>query len=303
MIKPVRLRFLSVGCTLLWTLSPAARAQSAAPCGDYVNAFERGLAAYNAGARDVAQAAWAEALEIEGCGPDVAYNLAVLAVVNDDLAGAERLYVTALARLDAWPDSVQALPEGRHMRAGLFTGLLNVGARHFVADDYEPALAAFGRITARDSLHRDAWYNQALALYKLERWRALVPVAEHVIDLDPLNVNAHVVLFNAHRGLRDTRAARATREAANALPVGIEGLQIATAGRAQTLRGRMVGRQAATGTPIRLAFTLVSPEGPVATEEVVVAAPAQGQPTTFEVRFPEAPGATAVRYRLLGPQR
>jgi tetratricopeptide (TPR) repeat protein len=295
----MRVRSLPLLCLLGATLTSGVRAQGAEPCGEYVRAFERGLSAYNAGARDVARAAWNEAVEIEVCGPDVAYNLAVLAVIADDLGGAEHLYVTALDRLDAWPDSVQRLPEGRHMRAGLYTGLLNVGARHFVADAYAPALAAFARITARDRLHRDAWYNQALTLYHLERWRDLVPVAEHVLTLDPLNVNAHAVLLRAHRGLRDVRAARSIEAATAALPVGIHNLQIATEGHAQTLTGQMTGRHAASDTPIRLAFTLVSPEGPLATQEVVVPAPRKGQTSTFEVRFLRAPGATAVRYRVV----
>ncbi len=306
-----RLAPLWLPSLVLLSVAPRLQAQTPEPCDAYVDSFQRGLDAFNAGARDVARAAWREALPVSGCGPDVAYNLAVLAVMADDLAGAEALYTTALARLDAWPDSVQALPEGLQMRAGLYTGLLNVGARHFVAERFAEALGAFTDITARDSLHRDAWYNEALALYKLARWRDLAPIAERVVALDPLNYNAHVLRFNAYRELgeaartrgdartvrRYRRLAEGARAASEALPIRLENVQVASEGGAQTLRVQVAPGRLTPGTPVRLAVTLLGVTGPLVTQEVTVTAPRT--PELLLVRFPDAPGATTVRYRVL----
>ena len=69
-----------------------------------------------------------------------------------------------------------------------------------------------------------------------------------------------------------------------------------TRGDSATVTGTVEGR--AAGTPVRLAVTLLSPDGPLATREVVVAAPARGVRGTFTLAVPSgAAGATAVRYR------
>lgn len=308
----MRRPFVALAC--LAFAAASAQAQSApprivgveadadAPCDTYVSAFERGLAAFQAGATDVARAAWGEVETVEGCGPDVAYNLATLDALDGRLDAAAPAFARALDRLDAWPDSVQRLDGVRELRRLALAGLLAVGVRHYDAGRYEAALAAFDTLARRDALHRDGAYNRALTLVRLDRpgragareRRAALAAA---LAFDPLSAALHSLDARADLAAGDAREARRAHARADALPIDVRAVSLDP----ETGRGAidLEGHAATAGTPLRLDLTLLRPDGPAATTVVTVRAPTRGERVQVPIALPVTPGATGIRYRRL----
>ncbi len=290
-------------------VSPTApAADDASRCGVYVDGFERGLAAFQARAYDVARAAWTEVVDVRGCGPDVAYNLATLAVLAGDLGAAAPAFTGALDRLDEWPDDARALDGSRELRRLALGGLLAIGVRHYDAGRFDDALAAFDTLAARDSLHRDAAYNRALTLARLTptgtdraavraHADALGAAARRALAFDPLSAALHALSARADLAAGRTRAARRAHDRAESLPVDVRGVRFDAESGEGTLD--LFGRAAPAGRPLRFEVTLLRPEGPVETVVVRASAPARGARLEVPVRFETRIGATGLRYRLL----
>ena len=291
--------------------APARADDSDGRCGVYVDGFERGLAAFQARAYDVARAAWTEVADVRGCGPDVAYNLATLAVLAGDLSAAAPAFTGALDRLDEWPADARALDGSRELRRLALGGLLAIGVRHYDAGRFGDALAAFDTLAARDSLHRDAAYNRALTLARLAPTAAtaatrgaarahadaLGGAARRALAFDPLSAALHALVARADLAAGRARAARRAHDRAESLPVDVRGVRFD----AETGEGaiELLGRTAPAGTPLRFEVTLLRPEGPAETLVVRTSAPARGARLDVPVRFETRIGATGLRYRLL----
>ncbi|MQA89550.1 MAG: tetratricopeptide repeat protein [Gemmatimonas sp.] len=175
--------------------------------------------------------------------------------------------------------------------------LFNIGVSLFNANEYIRAAEAFGRVTEVQANHRDAWYNQANALYAAEVWEDLVPIAEELVEVDPLNENAALILARAYRELDDNPAALEALERVEALPIFIDELQMVPGADATTVTGTVIGKAASPGTPIQLTFTFYDDSGEVGTESVTVNAPAPEESTTFRAQF--AAPASAYRYDMV----
>lgn len=240
-------------------------------------------------------------------------NLAQLLLYTDQFAEAE---VILREQLEADPGNVElqanlANALGRQGRAdeanAIYTELLsgsdltptqlfNIGVSLFNANEYVRAAEAFGRVTQVQPNSRDAWYNQANALYAAEAWEELVPIAERLVEVDPLNENAALILARAHRELGDNEAALAALERVEALPIFVDELQMVPGADATTVTGSVVGKNAAQGSPIQLTFTFYDDNGQLGTESVTVNAPAAEQSVEFRVQFGQT--ASAYSYRL-----
>lgn len=229
-------------------------------------------------------------------------NLAQLLLYTEQFAEAERLLREQLADR---PNDVQIQAnlatamsrQGREEEATrIYTSLLtspdldadqlfNIGVSLFNAGDYPRAAEAFGRVTQLRPTSRDAWYNQANALYAAEVWAELTPVARRLVEVDPLNENAALILARALREQNQNQQALDALERIETLPVFLDELQMRPASQATTIRGRVIGNQAAAGSPVRIRFTFYGPSGALGTETVTVTAPAREQSTTLEVTF------------------
>jgi hypothetical protein len=175
--------------------------------------------------------------------------------------------------------------------------LFNIGVSLFNAEQPASAAQAFGRVTALVPNHRDAWFNQANALYDAAAWTELVPVAQRLNQLDPLSETGGLIQARAHRELNQNDQALQVLTRVEMLPIFVEDLQIGPAGDGTVVRGRAEGNAAAAGTPVRLRFTFYAENGQeVGSETVSVAAPASEQSTTFEVRV--AQPAFGFRYEV-----
>jgi tetratricopeptide (TPR) repeat protein len=175
--------------------------------------------------------------------------------------------------------------------------LFSIGVALFNSEDFERAAEAFGRVTEIQPESRDAWFNQANALYAAEKWEELIPVGERLIEVDPLNESAALLLTRAYRDLGQNDNALRTLERSQDSPVFLEELQIRPAGQQTTIVGRVIGHEAAPGTPVRLRFTFYDDAGQVGTETVTVTAPAREASEVFEVSIAQT--ANAYKYELL----
>jgi tetratricopeptide (TPR) repeat protein len=275
----------------------------------WASGLQAGVAKYTAGDTAGAIATMETAASLYDKRGDIWFNLGVIYAQRGDVARSVENYRRALAAVERTPeDTTPALVASkRDMKVGALGGLLNAGAQLFGQDKFAEAGELFGSVLTAVPNHRDALYNQSLVLYKLERWQDLVPVAQRVIAVDPLNENAHIILFNAHKGIADaggnTAAATAARnealkalETANALPLKVESVQLLNSEGSVVVKGVATGAAAAAGTPVQLEFTLQGVSGPIGTGTVTISAPAKDQSANFEVTIPTTEAAISYSY-------
>jgi tetratricopeptide (TPR) repeat protein len=268
----------------------------------WAEAFRQGMEAYQLGDTVIAVARWNAANLLYPARPDAWYNLGVVNTQRGDLAGAANAYRQVLTILDAMPaDTSAAEMAGRsETRQNAISGLIGVGARMFARNEYDQSAELFRFVTTQDPNSRDGWYNYALALFKRSSWADLIPVADRLVGIDPLNENARIILFNAHKGLAEAaaagspaadeqrRQAMATLDASDALPIYVDEIRLGTGGSGnRLLTGKATGNQAAEGQPLALTFQFWGPAGRVGTATVNVAAPAKGQSASFQLPLPD----------------
>lgn len=274
--------------------------------------FNAGVEALNRQDTAAALAQWATSATLYDRFPQAAFNQAVVYSIRNDAARASAAYRATLAALDRAPADTATAAEMAEMRASSLTGMVAVGAQLYAANNFAGAAEVFNEVHRIDPNNRDAWYNHALALYKMERWQDLIPVATRLVQIDPLNYNGRIILFNAYKGLSDAarranntavdntnrQLALSTLTAADALPVQINELQLTTREGGARLAGTVTGGNAAAGTPIRLEFTFFGPTGPVGTQTVTVNAPAKSATTPIEATLTTTSPVTGWSYRV-----
>jgi tetratricopeptide (TPR) repeat protein len=268
--------------------------------------YNEGMRRFQQNDTTSAMAMWQGVVDVDSARLDATFNLGVLYSQRGDHQRAGALF----RRVAASEAADSAAAENRVIA---MQGVANAGANLFGQNKYREAAELFSFVNARDANNRDAWYNHALALYKLETWPALVPVATKLVEIDPLNYNAQIILFNAYKGIseaskaqNDTATERRNRlqalsvlERADALPVQVDNVQFESGSAGSVVvKGVVTGSAAAAGAPVQIAFTLVDAQGPVGESTVSVAAPAKGATANFEVTVPVSRPATSWRYRL-----
>jgi tetratricopeptide (TPR) repeat protein len=275
----------------------------------YLALFNEGMAAFGAADTATAVSAWTRASQVYAGAWDAQYNLGVLYAGLGDPAKAVTSYRAALAAAAASTDTAAAVRAGvAETRANAVAGLLNAAAQLFQADRFADAADVFRPLAQADRNHRDAWYNLSLALYKLGRWDELVPVAERVVELDPLNYNAHIVLFNAHKGIAERGGGAAERQAreralavlqrAEALPARLDGIRVTNAAGRATFQAMLEGGEARPGTPLTLEVVFWGPDGRLGAAPVTAAAPAKGASVPISAAIDAPAAATGITYTV-----
>lgn len=150
----------------------------------------------------------------------------------------------------------------------------------------------------RAPYHRDALMQLANARYQARDTGAVLPVAQRLLDVDPLNRTALRLMAAAWdlRGNRDSTA-KYLRMADSTLAVEISVASFAADTSGATVAGTATNRRATPSLPLRLTFELLDSRGAVkATQTVEVPTLAPHGTHTFELRAPGA-GLRAWRYR------
>lgn len=275
----------------------------------YVSLFAEGMRAFQAADTATAVSAWTRASQAWPDGWDAHYNLGVLYAGLGDPAKSVAAYRAALRATETNGDTTAAVrAQVAETRANAVAGLLNAGALLFQAERYDAAAAVFRTLADRDRNHRDAWYNLALAQYKLARWDDLVPVAERVTELDPLNHNAWIVLFNAHKGIAERGTGPAEQQArqralqvlqrAEALPVRMDAVRLVAAPGQATVHATLEGGEARAGTPIALDVVFWGADGRVGTATITATAPAKGATIQVQATAPVSSPAAGITYSI-----
>jgi tetratricopeptide (TPR) repeat protein len=177
--------------------------------------------------------------------------------------------------------------------------VFNIGVGLFQIEEHARAADAFRRATEMNPNNRDAWYNYANALYAQEKWNEVVPVAQRLLQIDPLNENASLILARAYRDTRQNREALRVLETNEAAPIFVNNLQLRTSEGRSTIRGTAEPKSARAGTPVQLRFTFFGPSGELGTQTVTVTAPAAGATANFEAVLQNPTPATGYRYEVV----
>ncbi|HYH82168.1 MAG TPA: tetratricopeptide repeat protein [Longimicrobium sp.] len=248
--------------------------------------YNQGLAKFTANDTTGALALWQGVVDLDSTRTDATFNLGVLYGTRGDQVRSAAAFRRVATAPTAEGDSAAA-----DRRTTALSAVLSSGATLFGQNKFREAAEIFSFVHDQDPNSRDAWYNHSLALYKVEDWTALIPVATRLVSIDPLNYNAQIILFNAYKGISEASKARGdtatekrnrdlalrTLEGADALPVQIDGITITNG----QISGTVTGGTAATGSPVALEFTLYNGAQVIGTETVRITAPAKGVNAQF----------------------
>ena len=246
-------------------------------------------------------AAWTRASGIYQGSPSAPFNLSLVYTAAGDAARAGQYARETLRILGTLPADTSAtvMGEREEMRSALMQMVFNNGVTAFQADNFSGAADIFRGLTEMDRNYREAWTNYAFSLYRQNRWTDVVPVAQRLVELDPLNENAKLVLAQAYRELNRANEGLAIRERLRDAPVYVTDLAMRMDNNQAVATGKVVGNAARAGSPVRLLVTFSSPRGDVGTQTVTVAAPAKEESTPFEVRLDAAANRpTSFRYQV-----
>ncbi len=224
------------------------------------------------------------------------------------------------AILDSDPDNLEALSgygaslvgAGRMDEAeALFDELLNrpglnaadyysIGVGLYQAESLEQAALAFYRSYEIAPGHRDVVYNLAQSYYLSDQFEELLPVAEQLLEVDPLNFNAYSFLGQALLQLDRQDEGLEVLDQRDELEYVIEGLGLQFAGDDIVVAGEMVNRGAAAGTAIQLRFHFYDVDGDdLGSQDLTVDLAAEGEPAVFQLAAPDTPTLFGFRYEVL----
>lgn len=260
-----------------------------------------GVEALQAGDTATAITSWTRAAEIYQGEASAPFNLALVYNARADAARTSQYARETLRILGQVPADTSAvvMAERDDMRAAATQLIFNTGVSAFQANNFPEAANVFRSITELDRNYREAWTNYSFALYRQERWNDVIPVTQRLLELDPLNENAMLVLAEAYRQLNRGNEGVQIRERIRDAAIYVEELGIRYEGETAIASGQVVGNAARAGTPIRLEVTFTGPGGDLGTQTVTVTAPAKGEKAPFEARLDGEGRATSFRYRQL----
>ena len=245
-------------------------------------------------------------------------NLGEILLFTERFADAERLFREQLAAdsgnvtLQSRLASALASQPGREAEAqAIYSRLLaqpnltvdnyhDIGVALFTAKDYTRAATAFARVAEARPYSRDAVFNHANALYAAEQWAPLLPVAERLIQLDPLFQDSWYIIARAQREARQNQQALTSLERAENLPVHLTGIEMSPGQGRVTVRGTVNGNAAAAGSPVQIRFTFFGENGQeIGTQTASVNAPARDATAPLSVVFETPATVPGYRYAIV----
>lgn len=167
------------------------------------------------------------------------------------------------------------------------------------ARSFAAAADLFRMVTAADPENRDFWSSFAFARLQEENWPELVPLAQRVLQLDPLGQNGFAMAMTAYAALQQPQQRTGTLQTFERLPVLLADLDVTYEAGSSALRGAAVGHAAGAGTPVRVEVTFSALGRDLATTTASIVAPPRGTRTPFQAAAATAVPATGFRYRVL----
>lgn len=208
--------------------------------------------------------------------------------------------------------------------------LFNIGIGLFRAQDFGRAATAFERVIALNPVSHESLYNLGQSLFAqagaLETEKdgasaarsqeitaelirlneSLRTTAGSLLELDPTNRNAMMMLAQSQRSLAELgagdadalrRDALATLEAHAAMPVEVSNITVIPGQGTVQIVGRVTNFKAAPGSPITIRFSAIDREGnELAGEDITINAPAVDESGNFQATLSVTDEAAGWKY-------
>ena len=177
----------------------------------------------------------------------------------------------------------------------------NAGVSLYGADQMDRAVLAFEKTIARSPMYRDAVQNLAQTLNLMEDYEAQIPHSEKLVELDPYNDYAQLLLIRALVQVGREPDAVAQLEVMQALPFVIDNLRLQPSTTGCSLTGEAINKALEPGTSITLRFTFYDNDGnPVGTADTEVTVTVPDVAHTFGVTFEGEIQILGYSYELVG---
>ena len=177
----------------------------------------------------------------------------------------------------------------------------NAGVSLYGADQMDKAVVAFEKTIARSPMYRDGVQNLAQTLNLLEDYEAQIPHSEKLVELDPFNDYAHLILVRALVQVGREPDAVAQLEVMQALPFVIDNLRLQPSATGCSIAGEAINKALEPGTSITLRFTFYDNDGnPVGTADTEVTVTVPDVAHAFNVTFEGETQVLGYSYELVG---
>ncbi len=177
----------------------------------------------------------------------------------------------------------------------------NAGVSLYGADQMDKAVLAFEKTIARSPMYKDALQNLAQTLNLMEDYEAQIPHSEKLVELDPYNDYAQLLLIRALVQVGREPDAVAQLEVMQALPFVIDNLRLQPSTTGCSITGEAINKALEPGTSITLRFTFYDNDGnPVGTADTEVTVTVPDIAHTFGVTFEGEIQVLGYSYELVG---
>jgi tetratricopeptide (TPR) repeat protein len=280
-----------------------------------VLAFDRGASLLKSGDTVGAMVEFERALRLDPNNYPAEFYIGLVAFSRRQTDEAVQRWRRVASIVDHMPTnpSAEVMAARSTARANAINAVTIAARQYLEREQTDRALELLTELNRELPNNVDVAYSYALALNTKQRWRELLPVAQHAVELAPLSYGSYVLLYNAYAGqsqqavvaANNTMAQRfgglatAVREQHDSLPLQIEGVQVDMEGDTVTIHGIAVGT--GRNTPVHLTFTLHGSERPVGTGRVVIVPPLETQRSPFFLTTKVSGPVFGVSYRVVNP--
>ena len=164
----------------------------------YDETIAEAVAAYEVGDFESAGTLAAAAIARDGNRPEGYSTLGAVAIARGDAAVAAESFVELAYLLRQWPPNEA---EVAIYYAHAHDGLLEAGGLLLDEQRFEDAAATYQEMVEIFPESGDARFNHAIALSELGRWEALRDVGLAMHQQEPLNIDAHLFMLDALKGI------------------------------------------------------------------------------------------------------
>jgi len=199
-------------------------------------------------------------------------------------------------------DSVDALYNNLLNRPGLTEAdLFNAGVGLFRIEQFDRAAQAFGAAAEMNRFNRDARMNLLQTYYASENDEAVPDAAEDLLEADPLNGDAWIILTRAYSEMEQPEEANRVFNEYNAIGYQAEDLMLQPIqGGGAEVTGTLVNNSAEPGSTVTLRFHFGGGDGQeLGTTDIRVQLPAAEEGVQFSGTFNSSEIVTGYRYEVV----
>jgi tetratricopeptide (TPR) repeat protein len=218
-----------------------------------------------------------------------------------DNAEARSSLALALAQAGQGDDALSIFDEILAREDAAPLDYFNAGVSLYGADQMDRAALAFEKTVTRSPMYRDGVQNLAQTLNLMEAFEAQIPHSEKLVELDPFNDYAHLMLVRALVQVGREPDAVAQLEVMQALPFLINNLRLQPSDTGCSIAGEAINKALEPGTSITLRFSFYDNDGnPVGTADTEVTVTVPDVAHAFAVTFEGETQVLGYSYELVG---